>query len=309
MDLDRISSQLATPRTAALVLRLGLAVVFITGGLWKLSRLLHPDHAAGIVAMYNSSHGYINEFFQQYLFEGPAGVIFSQWGFLTALSGFELAAGLALAAGLLVRPFALIYLFLLWTFVMALPVHTVPGVVAGAETFEAPAMLVQIRDIALSGLMATLFVLGAGRWSIDEHLFGSRATASELRWDTLGLLTRLALAAPLVVGGMFAVTGAVPTFATPPLILFIVGVMLVVGVGVRAAGAAVALIMLWKIGVAFDLGASLLDNVNAAKREFALLAGGLVLAVLGGGNRFTPADIARRAREHVDARARLRRAT
>lgn len=301
MTATSLNRRLDTPATIALVLRLGLAVVFITGGSWKLSRLVSPDHAGAIVGMYTAGDGYINAFFQAYLFEGVLGTVFSAWGFLTALSTFELFSGLALAIGLLVRPIALIYMFLLWTFILALPVHTVPGAAASTITYEAPAMLVQIRDIALSGLMAMLFMLGSGAWSLDQRLFGERTTARTLNWETLGLLTRLALAAPMIVGGLFAVTGAVPTFSTYPLILLVLGVMLVIGTGVRFAGAAVALIMLWQMGVAMELGASLLDNINSVKREFALLAAGIILAILGSGGRFTPSDIGRRFREYHDA--------
>lgn len=39
-----------TPADTALVLRIGLALVFISGGLWKLTRLLHPDYVNDILA-------------------------------------------------------------------------------------------------------------------------------------------------------------------------------------------------------------------------------------------------------------------
>ena len=298
-------SHYATPENTALILRLGLGVIFVIGGLWKLSRLLDPNQVANILDRYTASNGYINQFFQDYLFTGWLGDIITPWGFMTALSTFEVVSGLALVAGLMVRPLALIYMFLLWTFIMALPVHTVPGEMLGAPTFQAPAMLVQIRDIALSGLMVTLFYLGAGRYSVDGRLFGSVATAKTLDWNTLGLVTRLSMAAPLLVGGFFASTGAVPLFSTAGWILLSVGLLLVLGVGVRAAGVMVVMIMLWRMGGGINLDNSLLDIVNSFKREFAFMSAGIILAMLGGGDKFTPADLLRRTRAYGSARRLL----
>jgi len=294
-------SNLFTPELTALILRIGLGLIFITGGLWKLSRLLDAERVTGILERYTASNGYINQFFQDYLFTGWLGEIITPWGFMTALSTFELVSGIALVVGLMVRPLALIYMFLLWTFILALPVHTVPGQLSESATFQAPAMLVQIRDIALSGLMATLFLLGAGKASVDSRLFGAVATAKDLDWNTLGLLTRLSMAAPLLIGGLFASTGAVPLFSTPGWLLLIVGLMLVSGAGVRAAGAAVVLIMLWRMGSGINFDNTFLDIINSFKREFAFVSAGLILAALGGGERFTPADILRRIRAYWSA--------
>ncbi|MBE0486181.1 DoxX family membrane protein [Marinobacter sp.] len=302
MTVPNTLSRFSTPGHTALILRIGLGLIFIIGGLWKLSRLLSPDHAAAIVNRYTASNGYINQFFQDYLFTGWMGDIMGPWGFLTALSTFELLSGIALVLGLMVRPLALIYTFLLWTFIVALPVHTVPGETMASATFQAPALLVQIRDISLSGLMAVLFMLGAGRASIDEKIFGTIATSPVLNWNTLGLLTRLSMAAPLLVGGLFATTGAVPTYLTPGWILLVGALLLISGVGVRAAGILVVAIMLWRMGNGINLDSSLLDIVNSFKREFAFLSAGAILAMLGGGEKFTPRDLKARTSAYLDSR-------
>jgi uncharacterized membrane protein YphA (DoxX/SURF4 family) len=271
------------PDLTALALRVGLGLLFVIGGWNKLSQLIDPAREAGLVGKYMGSHGYINEFFAQYLFDGWL----TPWGFLTILSTFELLSGLALLAGLLVRPLALLYGFLLWTFVMALPVVTTPGVEVTVETFTAPAMLVQIRDIALSGMMFVLFNLGSGALSVDARLFGSAALETKAAWENLGLLLRLSIAAPLVVGGLFGGLGPVPTFATPRWILFPLGVLLGLGVGVRVLGAVVAAVMLWYIWTKTSLDKSLIANLNGFKREVAFLSAGGVLAYAGGGPKYT----------------------
>ncbi len=288
----------------ALALRVGLGLVFVIGGWNKLSQLLDPAREAALVGAYTSPHGYINAFFADFLFTGRLGEWLTPWGFLTMLSTFELLAGLALIAGLLVRPLALIYGFLLWTFVMALPVVTAPGVAVDVKTFTAPAMLVQIRDIALSGLMFTLFNLGPGALSSDARLFGSEALQPKVGWDSLGLLVRLSMAAPLIVGGIFGGLAGIPTFATPSWILFVLGIVLASGVGVRIVGVAVVPVMLWYIWTKTSVDKSLIANLNGFKRELAFLAVGGVLAYGGGGPKYTLVPIIERARAFVAARRR-----
>ncbi len=114
---------------AALALRVGLGVVFVIGGWSKLSQLLDPQRAEALVATYIGGKGYINEFFLEYLFTGALGSVLNPWLFLTSLSAFELVAGFMLVAGLLVRPLAIVWGLLLWTFVIALPVSTVAGAI------------------------------------------------------------------------------------------------------------------------------------------------------------------------------------
>ena len=283
----------------ALALRLGFGAVFIIGGWFKLSRLIDPARQDALVDWYLSPKGYINEFFQQYLFEGFLGTIITPWSFLTALSTFELLSGLALVAGFLVRPLALLYGFLLWTFIIALPVTVTPGVTPEAPTFLSPAILVQIRDIALSGLAFALYNLGPGAHSVDRWLFGRDAVEDRADWQALGLLTRLSIAAPMIVGGVFAGLSNIPTFATWGPILFVLGLLLVAGVGVRVAGAGVVAVMIWFIANKVSLDASLIVNLNGFKREFAFVAAGIVLALYGAGTRYTVQDVYGRLRQAI----------
>ena len=151
--LKLLSGEHIDNKDTATLLRIGLGLVFIVGGYNKLSQLMDPERMAAILGSYTGGKGYINEFFLDFLFSGS---VLTPWGFLTTLSAFELFSGLALVAGLLVRPLALIYAFLLWTFVFSLPVVTTPGVETTVSTYTSPAMFVQMRDIALSGFMLSL---------------------------------------------------------------------------------------------------------------------------------------------------------
>ena len=273
----------------ALALRAGLGLVLLVGGWNKLSHLIDPARDAALVALYLGPQGYINDFFAQYLFAGALGEWISPWLFLTALSSIELASGIALIAGLLVRPLALVWGLLLWTFVIAIPVVTAPGVEVAVPTYTSPALLVQARDVALSGMMFALFNLGAGSASLDARLFGSpRVRATD--WNNLGLLLRLSLALPLLVGGAFAGLDHIQSFAATPWLLVSLGVLIAAGAGGvsgRAASLATALVMLWFMATRVSLDATLIANLNAFKREFALLAAAGVLAYAGGGARFS----------------------
>lgn len=277
----------------AFALRIGLGALFVAGGINKLSKLLSPAASEQIVASYTSTTGYINEFFMAFLF--APGAALTPWSFLTALSTFELVTGIMLLAGLLVRPVALIYAFLLWTFVIALPVVTTNGVDPGVRTYMAPAILVQIRDIALSGFMFVLYGLGSGIRSLDARLFGHEALKPVISWPVASLLLRLSVAVVLLVGGMFAGMPSIKTYFEPGLVLIILALAILWGDTMTryAAGVVCGVLfvyMLSKIGI--DKG--LIGSLNTIKRELALFAGAFILAARESGQLWTAPDIARR---------------
>ncbi|MGF1770396.1 DoxX family protein [Enterovibrio makurazakiensis] len=280
---------------AAFALRIGLGLVFVIGGLSKLSLLLSSSKQAAMVANYMGTTGYINELFQDYLFSNG---VLTPWLFLTSLSSFELFSGVALIAGFMVRPLALLYGFLLWTFVFSLPVDTVPGASVGVKTYTSPAMFVQIRDITLSGMMFVLFNLGAGARSLDARR-GQGDVGEAPNWDVLGLLLRFSLGVTFIIGGFFGAYAKIPSFATYQLVLAAIGLVLIFGQGtsLKAAAGAVVLVMAWYMLQKFSVDKGVIANLNGVKREFALAAAGLVLLRLGGGVRFTLFDCVRRTKE------------
>lgn len=281
-------------RSTATILRIGLGLVFIVGGYNKLSQLLDPERMVGIVSSYVGGKGYINEFFLDFLFS--TGGLLTPWGFLTALSAFELLSGLALVAGFMVRPLALIYAFLLWTFVFSLPVVTTPGVETSISTYRSPAMFVQIRDIALSGFMFVLLALGSGRFSLDSKILTNGVHSDQADWQNLGLLLRLSLAAPLIIGGLFGGYPQIATYATFQPVLFVLGLLLVVGARTRETACAVVVVMMWFIFTKVNVDKSLIANLNGFKREFAFIAAAVVIALRGSGSSYTPADIVARVK-------------
>jgi len=287
---------------AALLLRSGLGLLFIIGGVSKLSLLLNSSTHDGMVANYMGTSGYINTLFQQYLFTGGMGELLTPSLFLTILSGFELVSGIALVSGFLVRPLALLYAFLLWTFVIALPVMTVPGVTVDVKTYTSPAIFVQIRDIALSGMMFVLFNLGAGKAALDNR-FSSHV--SEISWDNLGLLLRFSIGAMFIVAGFFGSFPSVPSFSTYQIILAAIGLCLIFGnvKVVKAAGFTTVLVMLWYMAHKLNMDKGFIENLNGFKREFAFVAAGGTLFMLGGGRLFTMNDLVKRARKYFSSQA------
>jgi uncharacterized membrane protein YphA (DoxX/SURF4 family) len=272
---------------SAFILRIGLGLVFLAGGLAKLSKLLVPAKQGEMVNLYLSPGGYINQFFFDYLFhDGILSGLMSPWLFLTALSMLELIAGIALLIGLGVKFFSLLFAFLAWSFVISLPVVNASGFEVVTKTHTAPAILVMIRDIALSGLLITLYNLGPGVWSVDEKIFGPQVKAKEVNWDALGLLVRVSLALVFIVGGAFYGLENIKSFALP-IILLPIGVVLLFGNGVRYAGVAAMLVIAWYMLSTFSFDKDLVANMNSVKREFALLASALMLAGLGGGSSHT----------------------
>ena len=286
MLFDAQPNSHVTQSRIALALRIGLGSVFVIGGLAKLERLLTATKAKGIVDEYVGPLGYINQTFLDWLFASSLGTWLSPWSFLTALSAFELISGLMLLAGLLVRPLAVFWALLLWSFVFSLPVVTTPGVKPQAATYMSPAEFVQIRDIALSGFFFVLYNLGAGARSLDADRFGLPAALCR-DWDGLGLLLRLSLGAVFLVGGLFAGYNKITTFGMPGVLLAVVGAGLMAGVGVRWFAAAAVAVLLWFIASKIASASSVIGYFNSVKREFGLLAAAGILAVVDGGRWFT----------------------
>ena len=297
---DKIAASMSDLAAVAFAIRIGVGTLFVIGGWNKLSKLLSPANSDAIVASYTSTTGYINEFFMGYLF--GAGSIMTPWSFLTALSTFELVTGFMLLAGLLVRPVALIYAFLLWSFVVSLPVVTTNGINPGVNTYMAPALFVQIRDVALSGIMFALFGLGSGIRSLDVRIFGQEAAKPIISWDVAGVLLRLSTAIVLIIGGAFAGMPNIKTFIEPGIILLAIGLVLLWGgrparYAAAATCAVLFVYMMSKIGI--DKG--LLGSLNAIKRELALFAAAFVISARGCGQLWTAPYVAQQLREGTAA--------
>ena len=270
----------------ALILRLGLGAVFVVGGWWKLSRAINPDSAPSLVEGYMAPSGYINVFFADFLFRGPVGSWLDPLTFLTALSGFELLAGIALIGGLFVRSLSFVFAFLLWSFVIALPVVTAAGTNLDGVTHLAPAILVQIRDIGISGLFFVLFALGSGVYSLDRRLFDRGGTPDNIDWDCYGLLVRLSVAIVFLIGGIFAGFENIKSFIAAPLVLAGIGALLLSGHFVRVGAAAAMALLLWYCTTKIDIDATVWNNLNAVKRELAYIAATAILLRWGGGFAF-----------------------
>ncbi len=276
---------IVTQRYAALVLRAGLGIVFLAGAVAKLERLLAPDKAKGIIDDYIGPLGYINQTFLDWLFASPLGSVLTPWNFLTTLSAFELVSGVFLIAGLMVRPLSIVWAFLLWSFVVSLPVVTTPGIHPASATYMSPAELVQVRDIALSGFFFVLYNLGSGAFSLDGTRFGL-PESMEREWDPLGLLLRLSLAAVFIIGGFFAGYSKIVTFGMPAVSLAAIGIGLAAGIGVRFFAAAACAVLLWFLAAKIGAAPGVIGYFNSVKREFALLAAAGVLTAVGGGRLF-----------------------
>lgn len=282
----------------ALALRLGLGSVFVAGGWWKLCRAIDPLRSEAFVDRYLASNGYINAFFDQYLFADP-GALLTPLAFLTILSAFEFAAGIALLAGAFVRAISLTFAFMLWTFVLALPVVTAAGFETGAPSYFSPALLVQIRDIGLSGMCFVLFSLGSGRWSVDQRILRRGAPPAELNWNTLGLVLRLSVAVVFIVGGLFAGYDHIKSFVGVPVLLAGVGVVLASGHLTRIAAAAAFAIVAWYCVGLMSSGVAPWDYFNSVKREVAFLAAIGVLFVFQGGSAFRPSALFRTPKRSI----------
>ena len=134
--------------------------------------------------------------------------------------------------------------------------------------------------------MFALYNLGPGVWSVDEKIFGPQVKAKEVNWDALGLLIRVSLGLVFIVGAAFYGLENIKSFA-PAIILLPIGIVLLFGNGARYAAIAAILVIGWYMLSLFAFDKGLVGNLNSVKREFALLASAIVLAILGGGSSHT----------------------
>lgn len=275
----------------ALILRVGLGLVFLAGGWWKLSRAIDPAASGALVEKYTATSGYINSFFDQFLFAGTFGSSLTPLTFLIILSAFELVAGIALIIGLFTRAFSFIFAFLLWSFVIALPVVTIPQVAADVKTHLSPAILVQIRDIGLSGMFFALLAMGSGAYSVDQKFLNRGFGPASLNWNTYGLLLRLSVGIVFIVGGIFFGYSYIKSFIALPIVLTVVGFVLISGHFTRLAALAAFLIVLWYCFGKLSVDTSFWNNFNAIKRELAFLAASLVLILYEGGGSYRLASL------------------
>ncbi|WP_120499261.1 DoxX family membrane protein [Roseovarius sp. EL26] len=267
----------------ALILRFGIGSVFVIGGWWKLSRAIDPTRADALVSKYLAPNGYINGFFQEYLFTND---LLTPWAFMTALSTFELFAGLALLLGIFVRPLSIIFGLLMWSFVAALPVVTTPDLIPTDSTFLTPALIVQIRDVGLSGFCFALAIVGSGAYSLDARLLGRGRALGLVEWATLGLLVRISIAVVFLTGGFFFGLDHVKSWTGIPLLSIGIGITMLSGHGVRVAAVAALVVLLFYCVGKLDAAKPLWDNLNAIKREFAFCAAASLLLCFSGGQAF-----------------------
>jgi putative oxidoreductase len=136
--------------TAALVLRLGLALTFVSSGLDRLAR--GPDYAAAYFSSFGLAWPEIT---------GPA------------ISWLELVGGIALVLGIVTRPTAAL---LAADMVVALAVVRIPA------AFRAPSLVDVLfgvrQELLVLAAAVSVVILGGGRWSLDAALAGWRRRAN-----------------------------------------------------------------------------------------------------------------------------------
>lgn len=122
----------------------------------------------------------------------------------------------------------------------------------------------------------------------------------KISWDHLGLLLRFSVGTAFIVGGFFGGFAKVPNFATYQVVLAAIGFCLILGDTkiVKGAGIATMLVMLWYMAHKLNLEKGFIANLNGFKREFAFLAAGGTLVMLGGGQLFTLKDFIYRTKHY-----------
>ncbi|MCX4028601.1 DoxX family membrane protein [Endozoicomonas sp. SM1973] len=274
----RSTYQVSVMRTA-FILRLGLGGWLVVEALIKFLGLLSPTQFADMLGFYLGTAGYINQFFQYFLFQSSWGHLLTPASLLALMAMVELVVGCSLIAGLAVKWNAMLTFFMLVFYVIALPVMTIPNVQLEVAVYTAPAPLVQIREVAMAIAAFVLYKLGPGFYSVSNELNG---IISEKYWYGLWGKLRYALILPLVVAALFGGFGHIPTFAAPAFLLAALGAALTVDSlkVVRWAAWLAALVFFHYALFMIDWSDNWLKNIYAVRREFGLVSISVALALI-----------------------------
>lgn len=270
--------QVSVMRTA-FILRLGLGGWLVVEALIKFLGLLSPAQFADMLGFYLGTAGYINQFFQYYLFQSSWGTLFSPVNLLSLMAMAELVVGCSLLAGLAVKWNAMLTFFMLVFYIVALPVMTIPNVHLDVAVYTAPAPLVQIREVAMAIGAFVLYKLGPGVYGVDSdhHL-----AITYSNWHGLWGKLRYAIILPLVVAALFGGFGHIPTFAAPAFLLAVLGAALTVDSlkVVRWAALVATLVFFHYALFMVDWADNWLKNIYAIRREVGLVSISVALAMI-----------------------------
>ncbi|WP_163832869.1 DoxX family membrane protein [Spartinivicinus ruber] len=270
--------QVAVMRTA-FILRVGLGGWLVVEALIKFLGLLSPSQFADMLGFYLGAAGYINQFFQYFLFQSSWGHLFSPASLLALLAMVELVVGCSLIAGLAVRWNAMLTFFMLVFYVIALPVMTVPNIQLDVAVYTAPAPLVQIREVAMAIAAFVLYKLApeAGRINVETNL-----EVMQKHWYSLWGQLRYALILPLVVAALFGGFGHIPTLAAPAFLLAALGAALTVDSlkVVKWAAWIAAMVFFHYALFMIDWSDNCLKNLYVIRREFGLVSISVALALI-----------------------------
>lgn len=119
-------------------------------------------------------------------------------------------------------------------------------------------------------------------------------------WDVAALLLRLSLALVFIVGGLFVGMPNIKSFVPSGIVMTAIGLALLWGGSVgRYAAMAAGVTILFYVFSQVGYNKGLVGSLNAVKREIALFAVAIVLAVRDSGNLWTASDLLRRLREGI----------
>lgn len=247
-------------QAAALILRVCVGLVFVIGGV----KLAFPPDAQALAASYvDPSTGWISPYFVD-LITVRLGIEMSR--FLLLQGAIEIVLGLALILGLLTPVVAVVMGMMFWAFAVANPV-------VGEIRLS--------RDVALMGICFAIALAGAGQWSLDGRLRGSRSIVDE-RKDAVVLVIRLSLAFTLVASAIFG-GGLFDNHLNttlPRLMVLIIGLLLVIGVYPRWLTGIVAIWMLYLVATNL-VTKGLFPGLDSVKREVGFLGAAVAIFLLG----------------------------
>ena len=242
------------------ILRIVLGVIFILGGI----KLAFPADPGALAASYiDPAKGWIAPVFAERI-TGTLGISISL--FLKIQGIIEIVIGGLMVIGIFSTSVAVVMGLMYWAFIIANPV-------VGPVRLN--------RDMALMGFSFATALAGVGALSFDARWRGLQSKFSE-RKDVVLIIIRLGLAYALVTSSLFFGSPLNTSLNTtiPLVLVFVMGVLLVLGVIPRWVAAAVFIWLLLPLGQSIAAN-GVFWGLEGVKRELGLMAASFVYLMAG----------------------------
>ena len=272
----------------AQIMRLGLGLALLGVG-WDLIGVYQTgDYSAETVLAALGIKGILKNVFISYVLWGVDSDYITPINLLRASLGLSLAAAIFVFAGFWIRFYGALFFFLYsvpwlmglyealpWIFNMS-DFQALKGPVAGASS------------LAMIMLFAVLANIGPGSYSLDHKFHLPGLIPKNLKWDTVAVQIRLALAFLFLGAAASGLAFGLSTYSAPPYLALAAGIMILFGLVPRFSGALALVAIGWHLWVNLVEVSAFGPALGIFLAQAPFIAAAVIFLLAGGGERLKP---------------------